>query len=80
MADAFDKYLVLTFVGETRVLAITDDDELDEAQLPGFDGDAQVPPPLCGARIKTLADACPTPESGAAGCVRRNLAQGCTTT
>ena len=40
--DAFDKYLVLTFVGETRVLAITDDDELDEAELPGFDGEAQV--------------------------------------
>jgi len=40
--DAFDTYLVLTFVGETRVLAITPDDELDEAELPGFDADAQV--------------------------------------
>lgn len=41
-SDAFDKFLVLTFVGETRVLGITDDDELDEAELPGFDADAQV--------------------------------------
>lgn len=40
--DAFDTYLVLTFVGETRVLAITPDDELDEAELPGFDAEAQV--------------------------------------
>ena len=40
--DAFDTYLVLTFVGETRVLAITPDDELDEAELSGFDAEAQV--------------------------------------
>jgi Mono-functional DNA-alkylating methyl methanesulfonate N-term len=42
--DAFDTYLVLTFVGETRVLAITPDDELDEAELSGFDAEAQVRP------------------------------------
>lgn len=40
--DVFDTYLVLTFVGETRVLAITSEDELDEAELPGFDANAQV--------------------------------------
>jgi Mono-functional DNA-alkylating methyl methanesulfonate N-term len=40
--DAFDTYLVLTFVGETRVLAITPEDELDEAELAGFDAEAQV--------------------------------------
>lgn len=40
--DAFHTYLVLTFVGETRVLAITPDDELDEEELPGFDAEAQV--------------------------------------
>jgi Mono-functional DNA-alkylating methyl methanesulfonate N-term len=48
--DAFDTYLVLTFVGETRVLAITADDELDEAELSGFDAEAQVH--------------CQTPEAG----------------
>lgn len=40
--DAFDTYLVISFVGETRVLAINADDELDEAELPGFSADAQV--------------------------------------
>ena len=39
--DAYDKYLVLTFVGETRVLAINPEDELDEMELPGFDAGAQ---------------------------------------
>ncbi len=33
---------VLTFVGETRVLAINAGDELEEDELPGFDADAQV--------------------------------------
>jgi len=32
---------VLTFVGETRVLAINAGDELEEDELPGFDADAQ---------------------------------------
>ena len=36
-ASAHDKYLVVTFVGETRVLAISDEDELDETSLDGFD-------------------------------------------
>lgn len=40
--DAFDKYLVLSFVGETRILAINEDDELDEAELPGFNSHSQV--------------------------------------
>lgn len=40
-ADAFDKYLVLTFVGDTRVLAINADDELDEAEIAGFDAGSQ---------------------------------------
>lgn len=39
--DAHDKFLVLTFVGETRVLAINPEDELDEAEIPGFDAAAQ---------------------------------------
>ena len=40
--DAFDTFLVLTFVGETRVLAINSEDELDEAEIEGFDSEAQV--------------------------------------
>ena len=40
--DAFDTFLVLTFVGETRILAINSDDELDEAEIDGFDSEAQV--------------------------------------
>ena len=40
--DAFDKYLVLSFVGETRILAIDEDDELDEAELAGFNSQSQV--------------------------------------
>ena len=40
--DAFDTFLVLTFVGETRILAINADDELDEADIEGFDSEAQV--------------------------------------
>ena len=41
-SDEHDKYLVLTFVGETRVLAISAEDELDEAEIPGFESNAQV--------------------------------------
>ena len=40
--DAFDKYLVLSFVGETRILAINEDDELDEAEVAGFNQQSQV--------------------------------------
>lgn len=36
-----DTYLVLTFVGETRLLALNEQEELDEAVLPGFDDSAQ---------------------------------------
>ncbi|GIL77367.1 hypothetical protein Vretimale_2808 [Volvox reticuliferus] len=39
--DEYDKYLLLTFVGETRLLALNSEEELDEAELPGFDGAAQ---------------------------------------
>jgi len=35
---------VLTFVGETRVLAINAGDELEEDELPGFVADAQARP------------------------------------
>lgn len=40
--DPFDSLLVLTFVGETRLLAINEEDELEEAELDGFEVDAQV--------------------------------------
>ncbi len=40
--DAYDTYLVLTFVGETRVLGINTEEELDEADIAGFDANAQV--------------------------------------
>uniref|UniRef100_A0A7S0WJG8 DNA damage-binding protein 1 n=1 Tax=Chlamydomonas leiostraca TaxID=1034604 RepID=A0A7S0WJG8_9CHLO len=38
--DAHDKYLVLSFVGETRLLAINEDEELDEAEVAGFEAHA----------------------------------------
>lgn len=41
-SDQFDKFLVLAVVRETRVMAITDDDELDEVELPGFDNESLV--------------------------------------
>lgn len=41
-ADTHDSRLVLTFVGETRLLAINNEDELEEAELDGFDADSQV--------------------------------------
>lgn len=40
--DANDTYLVLTFVGETRVLGLNEEEELDEADIAGFDANAQV--------------------------------------
>lgn len=40
--DEYDKLLVLTFVGETRVLGMDADDELGEMEPEGFDSDAQV--------------------------------------
>ncbi|KAF6263102.1 mono-functional DNA-alkylating methyl methanesulfonate N-term-domain-containing protein, partial [Scenedesmus sp. NREL 46B-D3] len=39
--DAYDSHLVLSFVGETRLLAISEEDVLDEATIAGFDGDSQ---------------------------------------
>lgn len=39
--DAYDKFLVLSFVGETRVLGLNDDDELDEADIQGFSSSSQ---------------------------------------
>lgn len=41
LADEYDTFLVLSFVNETRVLAINDEDELDESTISGFDSDAQ---------------------------------------
>ena len=41
-SDSFDTYLVLAFVGETRILEINTEDELDEAEIEGFDADQQV--------------------------------------
>ena len=40
--DSFDTYLVLAFVGETRILEINADDELDEAEIEGFEAEQQV--------------------------------------
>eukprot|EP00878_Enallax_costatus_P005870 GHUV01006158.1.p1 GENE.GHUV01006158.1~~GHUV01006158.1.p1 ORF type:complete len:800 (+),score=216.97 GHUV01006158.1:186-2585(+) len=39
--DAYDSHLVLSFVGETRLLAISEEDVLDEATIEGFDSDSQ---------------------------------------
>lgn len=39
--DAYDSHLVLSFVGETRLLAISEEDVLDEATIEGFDSDTQ---------------------------------------
>lgn len=33
----YDRYLVLSFVGETRILGMNENDELDEADIAGFD-------------------------------------------
>ena len=41
-SDRFDTYLVLAFVGETRILEINAEDELDEAEIEGFDAEQQV--------------------------------------
>ena len=55
--DAFDTFLVLTFVGETRILAINSDDELDEAEIEGFDSEAQVSA-VSNIRPGTVSRAC----------------------
>jgi DNA damage-binding protein 1 len=38
----YDTHLVLSFVSETRILAMNEDDELDEADIDGFDTNSQV--------------------------------------
>uniref|UniRef100_A0A061SBD9 DNA damage-binding protein 1 n=1 Tax=Tetraselmis sp. GSL018 TaxID=582737 RepID=A0A061SBD9_9CHLO len=40
-ADQHDKYLVVTFVGETRILGLNEDDELEEVELEGLNAEAQ---------------------------------------
>lgn len=40
LSDEFDSYLILTFVGETRVLGMNSEDELDEIDFNGFDTNA----------------------------------------
>lgn len=40
--DSFDAYLVLTFVGQTRVLGLDNEDELGEVDINGFDSNDQV--------------------------------------
>lgn len=39
--DAYDKFLVVTFVGETRILAMNMEEELEEDEITGFDANAQ---------------------------------------
>jgi DNA damage-binding protein 1 len=38
--SSYDKFIVLSFVGETRVLAMTGE-ELEETEVPGFQSDEQ---------------------------------------
>jgi len=40
-SDVHDTFLVVTFISETRVLAISEEDELDETDVPGFDSGSQ---------------------------------------
>lgn len=40
-AESYDTFLVVTFISETRVLAINVEDELDETDVPGFDSTSQ---------------------------------------
>ncbi|KAH7289838.1 hypothetical protein KP509_30G020500 [Ceratopteris richardii] len=39
--DVYDTFLVVTFISETRILAINAEDELEETEIEGFDSDAQ---------------------------------------
>jgi DNA damage-binding protein 1 len=41
LAAEHDTFLVVTFISETRVLAINAEDELDETEVPGFDAGVQ---------------------------------------
>jgi hypothetical protein len=40
-SDVFDTFLVVSFISETRVLAMNADDELEETEIDGFDSEAQ---------------------------------------
>lgn len=51
-SDSFDTYLVLAFVGETRILEINAEDELDEAEIEGFDAEQQVRITLLFAQLQ----------------------------
>ncbi|CAM6089835.1 unnamed protein product [Calypogeia fissa] len=39
--EAFDTFLVVSFISETRILAMNVDDELEETEIDGFDSEAQ---------------------------------------
>ncbi len=41
-ADEYDTYILLSFVGESRVLGMNMEDELDEANIEGIDPAGQV--------------------------------------
>lgn len=51
---SFDTYLVLAFVGETRILEINAEDELDEAEIEGFDAEQQVRAQIAGVHTDFL--------------------------
>jgi DNA damage-binding protein 1 len=40
-AATFDTFLVVTFISETRILAINKEDELDETEIDGFENEEQ---------------------------------------
>ena len=42
--DPHDEFLVISFVADTRVLQLSVEDELGEADLPFFDSESQVHP------------------------------------
>lgn len=39
--DTFDTFLVVSFISETRILAMNSEDELEETEIEGFDSEAQ---------------------------------------
>jgi len=40
-SDSFDTFLVVSFISETRILAMNAEDELEETEIDGFDSEAQ---------------------------------------
>lgn len=40
-SDVFDTFLVVSFISETRILAMNAEDELEETEIDGFDSEAQ---------------------------------------